>query len=1148
MSHLATDLRTLLEKTVVEARDVAERGAQAGLEALSTGEAKVPAHLSNEERDLRVRLRARARQLGDALDPKSQVQALEHLVREVAYEHWHRMLFARFLAESHLLVEPETGIALSLGECRDLAREQGEDPWALAGRYAERMLPAIFRSGDPALALALPPERLNRLEVLLERLPTEVFAADDALGWVYQFWQTKRKKEVNASGRKIGAEELSAVTQLFTEPYMVQFLLHNTLGAWHAGKILAARPDLPSAATSEEELRRACALPGYEWPYLRFVRDPAESGSWRPAAGTFPGWPSSAREVTFLDPCCGSGHFLVEGFSALVALRQAEEGLDLQGAVRAVLTDNLHGLELDPRCTQLAAFAVALAAWRRLGRVEPLPPFHIACSGLAVGVPKSEWVKLAGDDNPDLRHGMDRLHDFFRKAPTLGSLLDPRQEVGQDLFTASLERLEAHLIEAVGKAETLLDASAGEVAVTAAGMAVAVGLLLARYTLIATNVPFRTRGDFGPALLEFSDRHYRDAKKDLATVFLARLVRLVKLGGGLSVVTPHNWQFLSSYTNLRKELLRDESWAFSARLGPGAFETIGGEVVKVALTGLCRQAPTERSAFFAIDASAEETPAAKALALRGLWSSATDARFEGALNQAEQLEHPDARIVFGEGEKGELLSRVAHGVHGLGSKDSPRFFAQFWELPNKANKWELLQTTVERTTVWAGLQQVVFWEKGQGELAARGARGEAVLAGAMAWGRPGVAISQMGDLPACVYSQEIFDKNVAVISPKDPKHVAAVWAFCSSPEFSRAVRRIDQNLKVTNATLVKVPFDLAYWQSVARERYPNGLPEPWSDDPTQWIFHGHPARSAAPLQVAVARLLGYRWPAELDAQMRLAVGGREWVKRSEELLGLADRDGIACLSSLRSEEPAVARLRGFLASSFGEEWNAAKERELLAATPSQAPSLEEWLRDRFFEEHCGMFHQRPFIWHLWDGRKDGFHALVNYHRLADGAKGRQLLETLAYAYLGEWIDRQRRGVAAAETGADARLAAALELQGELRRILDGELPYDIFIRWKPLRRQPIGWEPDLDDGVRINARPFLTARLSGGRAGAGLFRAKPSIHWRKDRGTEPQRDQSEFPWFWNDGVFHGERHNDLHVTLEDKRRAREVPVGAGNQR
>jgi hypothetical protein len=1134
MAHLPTDLRNLLEKTVVEARDVAELGARAAVEALGVGDAKVPAHLKPDEKELRVRLRARARQLGDALDAKTDKQAVDRLVREVAYEHWHRMFFARFLAESHLLLEPVSGVAVSLDEVRELARESSEDPWALAGRFAERMLPAIFRGNDPALALPLPPERLNRLETLLEGLPSEVFAADDALGWVYQFWQTKRKKEVNASGRKIGADELPAVTQLFTESYMVQFLVHNTLGAWHAGKVLADRPELATSAASEDVLRRACAIPGYTWTYLRFVRDPADGGRWRPAAGTFSGWPRRAAQVTFLDPCCGSGHFLVEALAAFVALRQQEEGLDTRAAISAVLTDNIHGLEIDPRCTQIAAFAVALAAWRRLGHVEPLPPVQIACSGLAVGVPKSEWVKLAGDD-PELRRGMERLHDLFLKAPTLGSLLDPRREVGQDLYTASLDRLEARLIEAIAREEVQRDAAATEVAVAATGMASSVKLLLRRFVLIATNVPFLTRGDFGHVLLEFSNRTFEEAKKDLSTVFLSRLLELGADKGAISAVTPQNWHFQSGYTRLRQSLLREQTWAFSARLGPGAFETISGEVVKVALTAFCRAEPEHDNQFFALDVSAEPSPAAKAAGLRELGAERDDGRFAGLLSQVEQLSNPDSRIIFGESGSGELLLKAAHGVHGLGSKDSPRFFAQFWEVPRTGEKWEFLQTTVDSVTPWGGLEQVVFWEKGEGELAHRGARGEAVLAGGMAWGRPGIAISQMSELPASLYSQEMFDKNVAVISPKEPKHLPAVWAFCSSPEFAKAVRRIDQKLNVTNTTLVKVPFDLALWEKVARERYPSGLPEPWSEDPTQWIFHGHPARSTAPLQVAMARLVGYQWPAELNAEMRLSAEARECVKRSQELLGFADRAGIVCLSSLRGEESGAVRLRRLLAAAFGEEWGAAKEREVLAATPGRAANLEEWLRDAFFEEHCALFHQRPFVWHLWDGRKDGFHALVNYHRLAEGSgKGRQLLESLAFAYLGEWIDRQRRATAAGEPGAEARLAAALRLQGELRKIIEGKEPNDLFVRWKPLHRQPIGWEPDIDDGVRLNARPFLLSTLEGGRQGAGLFRTKPNIHWKKDRGVEPKRDLSEFPW------FDGERHNDLHFSLDEKRRAREA--------
>ena len=341
-----------------------EAGARKALDVLAAGAARAHASMPPADQELRRRLRAHGRQLGDRRDPETGAQQIDRLAREVAYEHWHRMLFARFLAENDLLIEPESGVPVSLAECDELAREQEQDRWTVAGQFAERMLPQIFRNADPTLKVRLAPETRQELERLLESLPPAVFAARDSLGWTYQFWQAERKESVNKSGVKIGADELPAVTQLFTERYMVLFLVHNTIGAWRAGRILAANPELAVTAVSEEELRRAVRLEShgsYDFEYLRFVREPRDgdeadqpAGPWRPAAGTFADWPRTTAELRVLDPCCGSGHFLVESFDLLVRLRMEEERLTPDASVKAVLRDNLFGLEIDPRCTQIA--------------------------------------------------------------------------------------------------------------------------------------------------------------------------------------------------------------------------------------------------------------------------------------------------------------------------------------------------------------------------------------------------------------------------------------------------------------------------------------------------------------------------------------------------------------------------------------------------------------------------------------------------------------------------------------------------------------------------------------------------------------------------------------------------------------------------
>ena len=220
-------------------------------------------------------------------------------------------------------------MAITLDEVQELAREKATDWLELASEYAERMLPQIFRKDDPVLQIALPPETRSEMEDLLKGLSKPVFEADDSLGWVYQFWQADKKDEVNKSETKIGADELPAVTQLFTEDYMVLFLLHNTLGAWWAGKVLAGNANLATSAADEAALRAACKVGDIDWRYMRFVRDKGEDGTegpWRPAAGAFEGWPKAAKDLTVLDPCMGSGHFLVFALPILVAFRMAEEG------------------------------------------------------------------------------------------------------------------------------------------------------------------------------------------------------------------------------------------------------------------------------------------------------------------------------------------------------------------------------------------------------------------------------------------------------------------------------------------------------------------------------------------------------------------------------------------------------------------------------------------------------------------------------------------------------------------------------------------------------------------------------------------------------------------------------------------------------
>ena len=1165
-------LRRALEATVVKARDIAELAASQALTRLSVGEAKAADYLNDEQRQLRTRLRAHGRQLGDSKQASGQ-QSLNKLITEVAYEHWHRMLFARFLEQNHLLMYDEH-TPLTLAECSELAQNSDtarddlerrcQSGWELAGVLASKMLPQIFRIDSPVFALEFAPEHQRELEKLVTGLAPDTFQAQDSLGWVYQFWQSKRKEEVNKSEVKIGADELSPVTQLFTEPYMVSFLLDNSLGAWWAGQRLTAHDW--QTAHSEQELREKAAIPGVPLSYLRFVKDDATQ-QWQPASGTFDAWPKRLSEVKALDPCCGSGHFLVAAFLMLVPMRMQAEQLNARQAIDKVLSENLHGLELDQRCVELAAFAVALEAWRYpdAGGYRTLPELHLACSGLSIAAARDEWKELsrkAGKQN--LTIALDWMYQTFKDAPVLGSLINPRRSKAAQI--AQWSELQQLLGEALTQDQANQQNQAdGEVSaltnrleagIVAQGLAKAAELLAGQYTWVITNVPYLARGKQHDTLKDYCETYYPEGKNDLATVFLDRCLEFCEQGGTASIVLPQNWLFLTSYRKFREKLLQNDSWRLVVKLGGGAeaFEVGPGNITNIAMISITRGNTAGQLADLlhsgeqgnwirGVDVSEPRTAAEKAA---GLLTDGVK-----SVEQGRQLENPDARIVIGEGEELDLLAEHAHGVHGFGSKDSPRFFRQFHELKCPDSKWQVMSTTFKSTEHFSGKEQVVFWENGKGLLAELGRKGLAIPAGEMAWGKKGVAVSQMGALPASLYLGEIFDKNLAVISPGSASDLAAIWCFASSDEYHDEVRLVDQSLKVTNNTLVKIPFDSDKWALVARDRYPNGLPQPYTNAPTQWIFHGHPCGSViwdedskwtahgelrvddSVLQVAVARLLGYRWPAELDPDMELAAEQREWVERCQELAGFVDDDGIVCLPPVRGEKAADQRLEALLQAAYGDAWTTPLKNRLLEAVGSKSLSL--WLRDKFFEQHCKLFQHRPFIWHIWDGLKDGFSVLVNYHKLDKAG-----LERLIYTYLGDWIRTQQAGLANGEDGAQERLAAAEALKKELEAILEGEKPYDIFVRWKPLAEQPVGWTPDLNDGVRLNIRPFLYAR-DVGKKDAGILRWKPNIKWTKDRG----KDVESAPWYrlgLEYGEGEGARINDHHLSLAEKRTARESKV------
>ena len=1096
MPDLPRDLRRQLEATIKTAREAAERGATDALTRLGVFDSRRPGHLDDVRNTTRLRLRAHAKSLGDGLTGADGAP-LRRLIEAAAYIQWHRLLFSRFLLERDLL--RDTLGVVSLADCRDEAGAGG-DEWAVAATHTARMLPGVFPSDDPVEALVLAPEHAKALRDLLLKMDAAIFQADDSLGWTYQFWRAAEKKAVNESQVKIGAAELPAVTQLFTEPYMVRFLLHNTLGAWWAGKMLAERPDLARDAAEEAVLRQACALPGYAWDFLRFVKT---GDVWRPAAGTFPGWPATAAAIGVLDPCCGSGHFLTEALAALTALRAAEEGLSSADAVVAVLRDNLHGLEIDGRCVQIAAFALAITAWRIGGAGIVLPTPHVAWVGSPPPLAKAEFVALANGD-AELRQGLAALHDLFVDAPLLGSLIEV---TGGDLVSptriARIDESIAALVERMRGAEP----ERAEGALAARGMADAAAILARRFTLQTTNVPFLGRGKQDVALAIYLAARFDTAKADLATAMLQRMRALAEPGGTLAAVTPQYWLFLGNYKALRRMILIENTIDLLAALGSRAFETISGEVVNTALVTISNIRPTKKATFSAIDANKSSDFSEKE---RMISSGGVSILF-----QEKQRGNPDSIITAEDVDFSSPISEHAASLQGLISGDNAMHRFCHWEIPgNRRETWSYLQSPPDITDFYRGRTYLLRWEQGGGIISRSS---NARVQGLQGFKRRGIAVNRMAQNNVTLHDRCIFDDATNALVVEDETVLPALWAFCASDDFGAQVRKINQKISVANSVFAKLSFDLEQWNEIAQRQFPNGLPEPYSDDPTQWLFHGYPRHATAgtELQVALARLSGYRWPAETDPAMRLSPEARARIAEAATLAP-PDDDGLLALVPVLGERPLADRLRAFCATAWADAWTPATESALIAAAcdratdkPPRQLTLEAWLRTHAARQHAKLFHDRPFLWWIGDGRADGFTAVAHYHRLT-----KTNLERLAYTVLGDWLAR---------LGEDPRAEAARVLQAKLAQIIEGQSPHDIFVRWKPLHAQPLGWDPDLDDGVRLNIRPFIEA---------GVLSHAPNVHYRTDRG----KDVPSAPWF---PKFNGERRNDHHTTLEEKQNARD---------
>src|SRR6266487_4759652 len=747
MRILVTELRHILVGTVAADGTVLRGDLDRELERLGIapdGTITPLDALANASSKERLAHRIAAAQL-ELVATGQRASTRMEIIERAAYSWINRLLAlrameARGLIEETLRTNPDyDGLpeALFILRQSDPGRASGADGgrWAVledACQSQARALPGLFALDDPATALRPSAPALIRCMTLVGgTIPgftlaesDAAFADPDAIGWAYQFYQEEAKARIYAKlgrgGKAVTRSEITAATELFTEPYMVKWLLQNSLGR------------------SYQEIYPDSALPA-TWEYY-IKPDKLDSST------TF-----NLASLTVLDPCMGSGHFLREAFDMFVAMYQEQfHTLSTTEIADRILSHHLFGIDLDPRAAQLSALTLYLRAWelvrdeRRKERkpgpgIYTPPAMNLATTPTSLNEGVLQRHLHRHPQDMQFKPLLEGIFSGLEQADILGSLIRPKEYL--DNAIAELQRPhtirmdfdpeEAELRrtitvmanhDPVGLRQMLLDRIADsfnsesgntdDVSAALFGREAEQGvrllqLLDRRYAVVVTNPPYMGSKNMDTPLKKYVEKYYPLGKRDLYATFILRCTELCRPGGRVAMVTMQSWMFLSSYKDFRaidtdkikttgkeefKGILRDTSVEILAHLGAKAFDPDNKlhNGVEVVLFILKNVSPNVSSRLIAADIVGPKGPESKRLAVQELAgvngkyyiSAQTDLLAIEGCPLSYKLTSPLASLL-----KATVLGDNATVLIGLIPKDFPRFLRYIWEYSQHHKRW-----------------------------------------------------------------------------------------------------------------------------------------------------------------------------------------------------------------------------------------------------------------------------------------------------------------------------------------------------------------------------------------------------------------------------------------------------------------------------
>jgi len=393
---------------------------------------------------------------------------------------------------------------------------------------------------------------LNNTEFISE----EDYKSPELIGWLYQFYISDRKDEAFAKKGKYDPDEIAPATQIFTPNWIVKYMAENTLGRIYI--------DNNPYCELKDDLK-----------YLVDVKPSSE-----------PMKVEDLAELKCADLACGSGHILNECFDLLYKM-YIEEGYSRRKAIEDILSKNLLGIDLDTRAKQLATFALLMKACQKDqsfldGKV--MPRVYNMPRPIAEIIP-SDWstqdsAEFLRDSIPHYMMGSNtemtkEILDailLMNYADTLGSIMKFNiSESTRNAIMVRTQEYEAQLAngEFVAKKNLLF--------IPYMNIILA---LTEKYAAICMNPPYMGSGRFDNVLSKYVKDNYPRSKADLMSVFMDVAIDRLTPNGKYGMINMHSWMFLSSFEELRCNLLDNQTIDSLLHLGPRTFDELSGEVVQ----------------------------------------------------------------------------------------------------------------------------------------------------------------------------------------------------------------------------------------------------------------------------------------------------------------------------------------------------------------------------------------------------------------------------------------------------------------------------------------------------------------------------------------------------------------------------------------